>query len=137
MRHSEAALAIPDFPLAFGRLIPPFTSPEIAIHFSHRIGALLVLMMIVWNFVTVVRLYRNSAAIFRPSLFLLLLVCIQITLGAFTVWTKTAVSFATVHLIAGAILLATSVVLTLRSYRLFHPFGTEPHPAWKAAVRPA
>ncbi len=37
MRHMEAGLAIPDFPLAFGRIIPPVESADILVHFLHRI----------------------------------------------------------------------------------------------------
>ena len=39
MRHTGAGLAIPDFPLSFGHLIPPHWDPKIAIHFAHRVGA--------------------------------------------------------------------------------------------------
>ena len=39
MRHTGAGLAIPDFPLMFGQLIPPHWDPKIAIHFAHRVGA--------------------------------------------------------------------------------------------------
>ena len=46
MRHTDAGLAIPDFPLAFGHLIPPHWDPKIAIHFAHRVGALIVTAMI-------------------------------------------------------------------------------------------
>src|SRR5437879_9788064 len=42
MRHTGAGLAIPDFPLIFGGLIPPRWDPKIAIHFAHRVGALVV-----------------------------------------------------------------------------------------------
>ena len=42
MRHTGAGLAIPDFPLMFGHLIPDHWSSAIAIHFAHRVGALLV-----------------------------------------------------------------------------------------------
>jgi heme a synthase len=138
MRHSQAALAIPDFPLALGRLIPPFTSSEIVIHFSHRVGAFLVLCMISWNLIRVLRSYRSRSDILRPSVLLFVLVCVQITLGAYTVWTRTAVTFATLHMIVGALLLATSLVLTLRSYKIFRPFEHESTQAWDtAAVRTA
>src|SRR5687768_981503 len=33
MRHTDAGLAIPDFPLAFGHLIPPNWDAKIAVHF--------------------------------------------------------------------------------------------------------
>ena len=42
MRHTGAGLAIPDFPLMFGHLVPPHWDPKIAIHFAHRVGALVV-----------------------------------------------------------------------------------------------
>ena len=40
MRHTDAGLAIPDFPLMFGRLVPDHWDPKIAVHFAHRVGAL-------------------------------------------------------------------------------------------------
>ena len=46
MRHTGAGLAIPDFPLAFGGLVPPFDEPGVAIHFAHRLGALGVLVAV-------------------------------------------------------------------------------------------
>src|SRR5215210_2879126 len=42
MRHSDAGLAIPDFPLVFGGIVPPDWTPQIAIHYAHRVGALFV-----------------------------------------------------------------------------------------------
>ena len=42
MRHSGAGLAIPDFPLAFGGIVPPAFTPEIAVHYAHRVGAFVV-----------------------------------------------------------------------------------------------
>ena len=135
MRHSQAALAIPDFPLAFGKIIPPFTTPEIAIHFAHRVVALLISAIISWNLLVVLRSYKKEPYLLRPSLFLLLLVLVQITLGAFTVWTRTAVLFATAHVIVGAILLATSLFLTLRSYKIFRTPKDQADPVWQPAVR--
>ena len=46
MRHTGAGLAIPDFPLAFGHLIPPMWDAKIAIHFAHRMGALTVATLV-------------------------------------------------------------------------------------------
>ena len=42
MRHTGAGLAIPDFPWMFGHVVPDHWSARIAIHFTHRVGALLV-----------------------------------------------------------------------------------------------
>ena len=46
MRHTGAGLAIPDFPLMFGHLIPDHWDPKIAIHFAHRVGALVVTLAV-------------------------------------------------------------------------------------------
>src|SRR5512142_381994 len=42
VRHLGAGLAIPDFPLSFGKIIPPFTSEAVVANFVHRLGATLV-----------------------------------------------------------------------------------------------
>ena len=135
MRHSHAALAIPDFPLAFGKIIPPITSPEIGIHFAHRLGALAILLFVTWNLIYVVRTHKTQSKILRPSVILMLLVIVQITLGAFTIWTKTAVPIATLHVITGALILATSLTLTLRAHKIFRRPEVETSPAWNTAVR--
>ena len=46
MRHTGAGLAIPDFPLMFGHLVPDHWSAKIAIHFAHRVGALIVTLSV-------------------------------------------------------------------------------------------
>ncbi len=115
MRHTNAGLAIPDFPLAFGHIIPPFNSNKIIIHFTHRVGAVIVTAMIVWTFTRIARLYSKSRLLFRPALAMLILLSIQLTLGAVTVWTSKAVTPTTVHVLTGALILGTSFLLTLRT----------------------
>ena len=46
MRHTGAGLAIPDFPLAFGQLVPPSWSAAIGVHFAHRVGAAVVTVIV-------------------------------------------------------------------------------------------
>jgi cytochrome c oxidase assembly protein subunit 15 len=46
MRHMGAGLAIPDFPLAFGRLVPPLETSAVVVHFLHRLGALAVTLCV-------------------------------------------------------------------------------------------
>ena len=38
--------SLPDFPLALGRLVPPFETMGIALHFAHRLTALVVLVSV-------------------------------------------------------------------------------------------
>jgi cytochrome c oxidase assembly protein subunit 15 len=127
MRHTDSGLAIPDFPLAFGRIIPAFTSDKVAIHFAHRMGALIVAAMIVWTFSRIVRSYSDFKLLLRPAATLLVLLGIQLTLGALTVWTAKAVAPTTAHVATGALVLGTSLLLTLRAFAM----AGERIPAWK------
>ncbi|MCG3119296.1 MAG: Heme A synthase [bacterium] len=123
MRHTKSGLAIPDFPLAFGRIIPPFDSAKIAIHFSHRLGALVVATLIIWTVTRIMRDYRTEKKLFRPALLLLGALIAQLTLGAFTVWTQKEVLITTTHVATGALILGTSLFLTLRTRKLFLPLA--------------
>lgn len=119
MRHSEAAMAIPDFPLAFGRLVPPFANGRIVIHFAHRCNALLILILISWDLIFVLRNYRLESRLVRPAILWMGLVIVQITLGAFAIWTYLSVPVVTSHVAVGALILATGIILTMRAFRLF------------------
>ena len=46
MRHTDAGVAIPDFPWMFGHLVPDHWDPKIAIHFAHRVGAVIASVLI-------------------------------------------------------------------------------------------
>lgn len=118
MRHTGAGLAIPDFPLAFGRLIPPLDSPAVVLHFGHRLGALVVTLGVGWVVGRVLQQHWTETWLLRPALLLLGLVLAQLTLGALTIWTQRAVVMMTAHVAVGAAVLATSIVLTLRAARL-------------------
>ncbi len=118
MRHTGAGLAIPDFPLAFGRLVPEFTSPAVAVHYAHRLGALAVAIAAAVTAAQALRWHRQQPALLRPALLVLLLVGVQILLGGITVWSTKAVVPTTLHVLNGALVLATSLVLALRSQRL-------------------
>ena len=127
MRHTNAGLAIPDFPLALGHIIPPFTSSKVIIHFAHRVGALIVTAMIVWTFSRIARSYSDYPLLFRPAMTMLVLVVVQISLGAATVRTAKAVLPTTAHVLTGALVLGTSFLLTLRAYAMV----VQRVPAWK------
>jgi cytochrome c oxidase assembly protein subunit 15 len=127
MRHTNAGLAIPDFPLALGHIIPPFSSNKVVIHFSHRVGAVIVTAMIVWTFSRIARSYSDHPLLFRPALTMLILVAVQLSLGAITVWTTKAVVPTTAHVLTGALVLGTSFLLTLRVYAMV----VHRVPAWK------
>ena len=131
MRHTGAGLAIPDFPLMFGHLWPTHWDPKIAIHFAHRAGALLVVIAVAATSGTVWQRYRASVhdELTRPALLLAALVVVQITLGALTVLSRRDVWINSVHVVCGALVLTTSLVLTLRTWRVkFAPYAVRLKP---------
>ena len=119
MRHIGAGLAIPDFPLAFGRLVPPVDSVPVLVHFAHRLGALAVLLAI-GRLVVRARRAGDPRFIHLASA-LLGLVLLQIALGAATVLTLTAVTPTTLHGATGAAILGGCWLATLRAFRLRRP----------------
>jgi len=118
MRHVGAGLAIPDFPFAFGHLLPPQWSGAIAVHFAHRVGALLVTTAIVATSAHVWYHHGRRRELARPATLLVVVVGVQITLGAFVVWSGLQPVINTAHVVNGALVLGTSLVLTLRSFRI-------------------
>lgn len=115
MRHIGAGLAIPDFPLAFGSLVPPLGDRLVAVHFAHRVGALAVLGVVTLLFL---RCRKSADPRFtRPAGIALALVVLQIGLGAATVLSSRAVVPATAHVATGAAILGTCWFLALRALR--------------------
>lgn len=136
MRHLGAGLAIPDFPLSFGQIVPPYWNEFIIVNFAHRMGAVVVSAMIIWTVARVLTAYRDEAQLRRPALGLILLLILQITLGALTIWTGRAVIPTTSHVAIGAAVLATSLTLTIRSFHLFGLPGRSelPHASSRSIV---
>lgn len=112
MRHSDAGLAIPDFPTAFGRLVPDHWDARIAVHFAHRLGALAVAATI---FSAAWAVYRTRAdrAPRRLAAVLAGLIPVQMFLGALSVWTRKAVPVTVAHQTLGAVVLAGTVGLAM------------------------
>ena len=118
MRHTDAGLAIPDFPLMFGGLIPDHWDPKIAIHFVHRVGAAIVTLAIIATSGHVWYHHRRRRELTRPAALLAALVAVQVTLGGLTVLSQRDVWINSLHVVCGALVLTTSLVLTLRAWRV-------------------
>lgn len=118
MRHTGAGLAIPDFPLMFGRLWPDHWNAGIAIHFAHRAGALVVAAMAVATAAYIWRHHTDRTELAQPALLILIFIVLQITLGALTVLTGRQPWINSLHVVGGAVVLTTSLVITLRSWRI-------------------
>ncbi|PWT83175.1 MAG: hypothetical protein C5B57_07365 [Blastocatellia bacterium] len=127
MRHTGAGAAIPDFPWMFGHVVPDHWSTHIAIHFAHRVGALIVATSAVSTAVYVRRWYPDRSELASPALLLILLVVVQITLGASVVVSGLQPWINSVHVVVGALVLATSLVISLRSWQVRFPARVPPN----------
>ena len=112
MRHLGAGLAIPDFPLSFGRLVPSFTSAAVSVNFAHRLGGAIVAAAILAMFLRLLR-FEPRHPLRQIGTLLLMLVSTQVMLGAYTVWSGKQPVITSLHVMTGAATLATSLVLAL------------------------
>ncbi|MBT9585352.1 protoheme IX farnesyltransferase [bacterium] len=109
MRHMGAGLVISDFPTSLGRWIPPFTSAEVVVNYTHRVMAVVVLTVLcffAW------RVFRERDSLPRVVMgyaaAMVGFVLLQITLGAYTVWTARALIPTSWHVVNGALVLGTT-----------------------------
>ncbi len=149
MRHQHAGLAIPDFPLAYGKLWPatsaeavqrynqmrfetsaalPITAFQVTLQMVHRLVAYAICVLVLAVAVQAWKRLGHTHPATRLALAWLALVCVQVGFGAWTVWSDKAADIATLHVVFGGLTLVTGAVLTLISRRL----ATVP-----AAVQPA
>ena len=136
MRHAHLGLSIPDFPLAYGKILPdtsnstiakinesriaddqmPTTAAQIWLQMAHRTMAFVIL-----GFVAAVTVLAFTNPIARSaagwsSIWLAMILC-QIGLGAWTVWSNKAADIATAHMALGALSLVAGVIFTFRLFR--------------------
>ena len=117
MRHLGAGLAIPDFPLSFGAVIPDFVSKEIVSAYVHRVGGFVVAAAVVAMAIRLMRYERNHPL---RGLAQLMLVAVsgQILLGGYVIWSGKQPYITSLHVMLGASILALSVILTLSARTL-------------------
>ena len=147
MRHQHAGLAIPDFPLAHGKLWPDtgaaavasynaqrmelggensITAAQIWLQMAHRGMAALILGAVAacaWK-VRSSGFSRSEppeggtpSVLRRLTLLWLGLILLQASLGAWTIWSNKAADVATAHVLMGAISLVTGALLTIMTFR--------------------
>ncbi|HEX7832889.1 MAG TPA: COX15/CtaA family protein, partial [Thermoanaerobaculia bacterium] len=117
LRHLGAGLAIPDFPLSFGRVIPEFVSTEVVAAFTHRAGGFVVAAMVIVMAVRLLRYERNHPLRGLGTL-LVVIVAMQVLLGGWVIWSGKQPHITSLHVMTGALTLALSIVLTLSSRTL-------------------
>lgn len=112
MRHLQAGLAIPDFPLSFGKLVPAFTSFAVVVNYAHRTWAFVVAAIAISLAVRLIgRQNAPPSRLLGSSL--VFLVLLQITLGAWTVWSVKQPHITSLHVMVGATFLALTVLTAL------------------------
>jgi cytochrome c oxidase assembly protein subunit 15 len=121
MRHTGGGLSIPDFPLAYGRIVPPFFNGPILFNYTHRIAGLIVIVFVIWFTKRMLGIARSRSGLRAPAVILLGSLLVQIVLGAITVWTRKAPIPTTLHVACGAFTLATCLWLTLNTFRTVAP----------------
>jgi cytochrome c oxidase assembly protein subunit 15 len=118
MRHLHAGLSIPTFPLAFGKLIPPMINERVAIHFAHRVGALVVTLVAIALVTVIFTAAKRHARLTRPALGLIVAVIMQVGLGASVIWSAREPVTTSLHVVNGAAVLAIAVLIAIRATRL-------------------
>ena len=138
MRHQHAGLAIPDFPLAYGRLWPamdatsianynarrmeitavnPITAFQIGLQMTHRLMALGILGAVAFAAWLARRTLGAGSWLSRLALGWLGLILAQALLGAATIWSNKAADVATAHVLVGALSLAVGAMTSLIGLR--------------------
>lgn len=88
VRHTKSYMACPDFPLCQGKLIPEL-SGQVLNHFAHRVGAVVLILLILVMVAYAVRHYKHSRRdIYGASILAFALVLLQGLSGAILIWTK-------------------------------------------------
>ncbi len=112
-----AGLAFADFPLMNGRLLPDLVVSQQAVQFAHRLLAVIVLLLVLASWWRI-----RAATVARPPRRLavagVVLVLVQVVLGAANVWSQLSAWFVVPHLVVGAALWGTYAWLYLATRRL-------------------
>src|SRR5207253_6836325 len=90
-------------------------------------GAAIVALSVMATVAHVWSRHRDRPELTRPATLLAALVAVQIALGALNVLSRLDVWINSVHVVVGALVLTTSLVLTLRAWReIFAPGVLKP-----------
>jgi cytochrome c oxidase assembly protein subunit 15 len=155
MRHQHAGLAIPDFPLAYGKIWPamdsasvehynqtrleatavnPITGAQIVLQMAHRAVAVLILAGVAVSAWLTRKNFGSKNPLSKMTLGWLVLILGQAVLGAATIWSGKAADVATAHVLLGALSLASGTVITLTAWK---SLGAKIVPALGAVRTPA
>jgi heme a synthase len=138
MRHQHRDLSIFDFPTANGAWIPDTSAVALAkinawrdarglsdvdafqiwLQMAHRFLALLIAIAIIVFCSRVWRDARQVPTLKRLSMWWVAFLLVQLTLGAWTIWSNKAADIATAHVAVGAIMLSFGVSVSAICWRI-------------------
>lgn len=138
MRHQHRDLAILDFPMAYGRVIPDVTPAKLAeindwrnaralsevtpaqiwLQMVHRFLALLIAAGVIACLIRARAAELRGYPLARLCDYWFLFLAAQITLGALVIWSSKAADIATAHVAIGATMLALGIAISAVSLRL-------------------
>src|SRR5688572_16091028 len=96
VRITESGLGCPDWPLCYGKVIPPFELTAL-IEYTHRSVALIGGLLVIAVAVMAWRHYREDRWVSVPALAVIALLAIQIPLGAVVVITELRPVLVAIH----------------------------------------
>lgn len=116
VRATGAGLACPDWPLCFGRVIPELSggvAGGVVQEYFHRVLAGVIGLLAIFLAVLCFRVRREQTAVYKLSVFLLILVIVQAVFGGLTVIMKLNPFVVTTHLVLGTIYFQVLALLAL------------------------
>jgi heme A synthase len=123
VRHMDAGLVCPDVPLCLGQWIPPLQTATVAVHFSHRVTGMLLLITLLALAIRAVRSLAPSAARTLAGS-AGILVTLQVFLGFASVYTRLAVVPVSFHTLLAAAILTVTVGVAVMTWAPGQGSGT-------------
>jgi len=117
VRASGAGLGCPDWPLCYGKIMPPLQGSTL-IEYTHRTVSAIVTVLVVAAAVVAWRRYRDQRWIAVPALLAVPLLLLQIILGGITVLTELPPTVVAVHLANAMLLLGVLIVAATMTFAL-------------------
>ncbi|HTX92706.1 MAG TPA: heme o synthase, partial [Anaerolineales bacterium] len=112
---TKSGLGCPDWPLCFGRVLPPLR-PDAILEYVHRLVALLTGVLILASVVVAWRRFRRVRLIAAPMAIAFGLLVVEIALGAATVLTRTQPAVVAIHLGVALATLAMCLAATVAAF---------------------
>jgi heme a synthase len=138
MRHQHRDLSILDFPTVNGAWIPDTSATALAkinawrdarglsdvdafqiwLQMTHRFVALLIAIGVIAFCSRVWKDARQVPVLKRLSIWWVVFLLVQLTLGAWTIWSNKAADIATAHVAVGAVMLSFGMIISAICWRI-------------------